>query len=157
MAGARTRTEPRFRLANGYTDFARHTAIPDARIDTQRGSTLIDFSAICASAKTYVAKAQRQGAAAKFREQAKIDKYNGLAVQEKARFVPFVLEVHGEWGEKAKAFIAFLGEVSEAGHHLSKREFKRLAMHRISLALLRGNASMATRAVATYAGPFHPA
>ena len=146
-AGGTTHIQPRYMMADGSgrSDLKSHSLRPDARFDTPRGDRLCDVSIICPDAATYVGAGQKVGGAALRRECAKQKKYAAIVAREGVPMVAFVIEAHGCWGKEAKDYLAFLGGLAEATYHgPSAAEFIRRHRFLISLAVVRGNARLAT-------------
>ena len=85
---------------------------------------------------------------AKTREHIKHTKYDNVAAQDNARFVPLVLESYGSFGREFDSFLSVLGSAAADFHGLCERELKKwmaCAYHDIVVALHSGNALMALR------------
>ena len=109
------------------------------RPDAQE-SILLDVSIVHPAAPSYFKSAAGSSlAASKIREKQKIAKYQALAKEEEARFVPFVMETYGSMGSYAAGFLKEVG--SGAPEQLFMGEgLKSYAVRALSIGLQAGNA-----------------
>jgi hypothetical protein len=88
--------------------------------------------------------------AAKQRERSKHVKYDAVASQDSARFIPLVLESYGAFGKEFDSFVSVLGSAAADFHGFGVREVSdwiAAAYRDIVVALHSGNALMAMRTI----------
>ena len=102
---------------------------------------LIDVSVIHPLAATYLQSAQRPLGAAKTRENYKADKFAALTHEEKAEFVPFVMETTGALGKAARNFLIdtclFISLADEFNTPFKVKDY---ILRSLAIELQRGNA-----------------
>jgi len=104
---------------------------------------MVDVSVIHPAAVTYIDHAQRPLGAAAFREREKETKYATLIADEKAEFVPFVMESTGALGRQAKQFLEKLViSLNLTREFTAAWEIKDYLSRGLAIALQRGNAAV---------------
>jgi hypothetical protein len=107
---------------------------------------LIDVRVTTPTCRSYLAKAQVQGAVAQQHELEKLNKHGVQAAAAHATFVPFVVESYGTFGNEAVKFIKLMAE-EVAGATLRSPSDKAVQAFRaeitasVAVALHRGNAA----------------
>jgi hypothetical protein len=133
-----------------------HKLRPDAIItpcSPQYPVMYIDVSVTHPAAQSYntqAANVTNPLYAATQRERIKHAKYDPVAAQDSARFIPLVLESYGAFGKEFDAFLSMLGSAAADFHGFSVRELRdwiAAAYRDISVALHSGNALMAMRTI----------
>jgi hypothetical protein len=131
-----------------------HKLRPDAIItpcSPQYAIMYIDVSVTHPASLSYntqAADVTKPLATAKTRERAKHVKYDAVAAQDSARFIPLVLESYGAFGREFDSFLSLLGSAAADFHGFSEREVRTWvasAYRDIVVALHSGNALMAMR------------
>ena len=131
---------------------------PDSQVRWPGDTDLVDASITDPTCPSYVQSASSFPlAAAGYRERSKRTKYLPVATEERAGFVPFVMETFGGFGKDA---LAFLDKISKIHSELSPFPtspfaLKSFMVRALSVALQRGNAYVqlrAAQAVRTHAG-----
>jgi hypothetical protein len=121
---------------------------PDLKLRGYYGVTLIDVSIVHPSAASYMVRAATTPlAAATIRERQKRAKYDQLARDSGAQFVPFVFESFGSFGRGVRQTLAIIAR--EAAHFQSEEftaAFHARALNRLCAALQIGNAMVAVMA-----------
>ena len=104
---------------------------------------MVDVSVIHPAAVTYIDHAQRPLGAAAFREREKETKYATLIAEEKAEFVPFVMESTGALGRQAKQFLEKLViSLNLTREFTAAWEIKDYLSRGLAITLQRGNAAV---------------
>jgi hypothetical protein len=131
-------------LSDCRDDDNDHELIPDAEFSFPHphGTVLIDVSVTHPAAPSHV----HLSSPAASRETDKNRKYRAAAAQQRARFIPFVMETHGAYGPSADRLLSIIAEQED---HLGFRpaifeEMLPTTHVKVSLstALQRGNAAM---------------
>ena len=119
---------------------------PDLEIIMGGKTFLVDVSIrnpTCPSNSALGAKGKLKVAATAEKEKSK--KYEAMALEQGAEFVPFILETHGGFGDRASAFIDLLVKESAAlSHAWAPHEVVYGLHHSIAVALHRGSADALT-------------
>lgn len=116
---------------------------PDAQVFFQSGTELLDTSITHPCSPSYFARAATEQLwAAKTRQQAKHNKYDLLAAEEKSPFSAFVMETFGGFGSEALNFIKKISRChsEQFSTPTPKAAFRSLVTRALSICLQRGNA-----------------
>ena len=118
----------------------------DAVIYTPSTTYLLDVAIPHPTSPSYINKAKNQPALtiAKAREKEKHHKYDNIAKQQEATFIPFVMESYGGIGVEAMQFIKILAGFIATNLHISNISAQQLICRRLSVALQIGNARIMT-------------
>ncbi len=153
-AGYATKKEPYSRINN------EHGKKPDiklisSQVQSNGSITLCDISIVHPCAPTYVRQARNLSlAGADRREKEKHSKYDGIAIEEKAKFVPLVLETYGAYGKQLKKFVYDLTTRQVTHKQLNSNTYQHTCLlhhniNTISVALQVGNARIAMHHIKT--------
>ena len=82
------------------------------------------------------------GAAAKWAEKRKWEKWQGFVDKPQYEFVPFAVETYGRLGPQASAFLKEIGEIAASSGRVSKSRFMMNAYRSLSCALQTWNSSL---------------
>lgn len=133
-AGATCYVEPRF--CEGIR--------PDIHIVFPSTKFLVDVSVVHPAAPTYAPRSHIPLFSALCRERDKTTKFAKLASEEKAQFVPFVLETFGGWGRQATKLISDIASLAVESKSISVTgdDVRGDMVRVIAIALQAGNSSV---------------
>ena len=131
-AGGSVRREPGGLVPNKKTR-------PDLEVWINDECMLLDVTVKVPTAASYLQVAAVPRQVLRRAEQAKTAKYEQVARNVNATFVPFAMDVFGGFGEQATKFISKLSNHAEDYSGLDRAAFYRRAIESLACALLRGN------------------